>query len=169
MALDEEARVILRDWQQRSKGAAKRVEQDQEAAEMKALLRGDGQKEEPPRVAEAEAAYVAPVSEPVATGATAAEKIASLVAQAEHWQPACSLGSLRETMVFSTGSPEAELMLVGEAPGYHEERQQEPLVGPAGKKLNEILRAIGTDAGLMASTHEPSATCPRAVSKGSLW
>jgi len=143
VALDEEARVILRDWQKRSKGVAKRVQQDQEVSEMKALLRGDGQKEEPPRVAEAEAAYAAPAAEPVATGATAAEKIVSLVAQAEQWQPARSLGSLRETMVFSTGSPEAELMLVGEAPGYHEERQQEPFVGPAGKKLNEILRAMG--------------------------
>lgn len=79
----------------------------------------------------------------IATGATAAEKIDSLRRQAETWAPARALGSLRDTMVFSTGNPEAELMLVGEAPGYQEERQREPFVGPAGQKLNDILRAMG--------------------------
>jgi DNA polymerase len=146
VALDEEARVVLRDWQKRSKGAAKQakqVQQQREAAEMKALLRSSAKSGEGPRVAEPETAYVEPAAEPRAHGATAAEKIASLAAQAENWPAARSLGSLRETMVFSTGSPEAELMLVGEAPGYHEERQREPFVGPAGKKLNEILRAMG--------------------------
>ena len=34
-------------------------------------------------------------------------------------------------------------MLVGEAPGYQEEREREPFVGPAGQKLNDILKAMG--------------------------
>jgi DNA polymerase len=46
-------------------------------------------------------------------------------------------------MVFATGSPHARLMLVGEAPGYEEEQQQEPFVGPAGQKLTQILTAMG--------------------------
>jgi DNA polymerase len=46
-------------------------------------------------------------------------------------------------MVFSTGNPEARVMLVGEAPGYQEEREREPFVGPAGQKLNDILKAMG--------------------------
>ncbi len=46
-------------------------------------------------------------------------------------------------MVFATGNPHARLMLVGEAPGYEEERQGEPFVGPAGQKLNQILAAMG--------------------------
>jgi len=46
-------------------------------------------------------------------------------------------------MVFSTGNPEADLMLIGEAPGYHEEKKQEPFVGPAGEKLNQIVKAMG--------------------------
>lgn len=46
-------------------------------------------------------------------------------------------------MVFATGNPEAKLMLVGEAPGYDEERKREPFVGPAGQKLNDILKAMG--------------------------
>jgi DNA polymerase len=46
-------------------------------------------------------------------------------------------------MVFSIGNPEARVMLVGEAPGYQEERERQPFVGPAGQKLNDILKAMG--------------------------
>ena len=41
------------------------------------------------------------------------------------------------------GNPHTELMLIGEAPGYYEEVQQEPFVGRAGEKLNQILKAMG--------------------------
>jgi uracil-DNA glycosylase len=77
------------------------------------------------------------------TGTTRTEQLDSLRRQAENWAPAKSLGSLRETMVFATGNPEARVMLVGEAPGYQEEREREPFVGPAGQKLNDILKAMG--------------------------
>jgi DNA polymerase len=50
-------------------------------------------------------------------------------------------------MVFATGNPDARIMLVGEAPGYEEERKREPFVGPAGQKLNDILKAMGIDRG----------------------
>lgn len=79
------------------------------------------------------------------TGETNAEKIASLVAMAETWEPARQLGSLRQTMVFSVGDPNAKLMLIGEAPGAEEERQREPFVGPAGQKLTSILKAMGLE------------------------
>ena len=46
-------------------------------------------------------------------------------------------------MVFSAGNPEADFMLVGEAPGFQEEQKLEPFVGPAGEKLNQILKAMG--------------------------
>jgi len=71
------------------------------------------------------------------------EKLASLRKQAENWSPATSLGTLRDVMVFATGNPDARVMLVGEAPGYQEEREREPFVGPAGQKLNDILKAMG--------------------------
>lgn len=77
------------------------------------------------------------------SGSTRAEQIDCLRRQAENWGPAKSLGSLRDIMVFSTGNPEARVMLVGEAPGYQEEREREPFVGPAGQKLNDILKAMG--------------------------
>ena len=76
-------------------------------------------------------------------GSTAAEKLDSLRAQAENWNPARSLGSLRDAMVFAVGNPEADLMLVGEAPGYEEERRRKPFVGKAGQKLDQILAAMG--------------------------
>ena len=71
------------------------------------------------------------------------EKLAYLVERARNWSAAKRLGTLRDTMVFSTGNPHARLMLVGEAPGHDEELQREPFVGPAGRKLNQILRAMG--------------------------
>ncbi len=71
------------------------------------------------------------------------EKLAYLRERAEHWKPARTLGTLRDTMVFATGNPHARLMLVGEAPGFDEERLREPFVGRAGQKLNQILSAMG--------------------------
>lgn len=71
------------------------------------------------------------------------EKLQYLRERAAHWKAAQAVGTLRGTMVFATGDPHARLMLVGEAPGYDEERLQEPFVGKAGQKLNRILAAMG--------------------------
>ncbi|MBX3741196.1 MAG: uracil-DNA glycosylase [Akkermansiaceae bacterium] len=79
----------------------------------------------------------------VAEGISREERLASLRSQAESWPAARSLGTLRDTMVFAVGNPAARLMLVGEAPGYQEEKEREPFVGPAGQKLNDILKAMG--------------------------
>lgn len=45
-------------------------------------------------------------------------------------------------LVFGVGNSEADLMLIGEAPGAEEDKQGEPFVGPAGQLLNDILAAI---------------------------
>ncbi|MDX1592264.1 MAG: uracil-DNA glycosylase, partial [Balneolaceae bacterium] len=45
-------------------------------------------------------------------------------------------------LVFGVGNPEADLMIIGEAPGEQEDRQGEPFVGAAGQLLNKILDAI---------------------------
>lgn len=85
-----------------------------------------------------------PVTQTLATtGESKDERLASLRQLAADWAPARELGTLRETMVFATGPPDARLMLVGEAPGHEEEKRGEPFVGPAGKKLDEILKAMG--------------------------
>lgn len=54
----------------------------------------------------------------------------------------CSLGSTRTKFVFGVGNPNADAMLIGEAPGADEDKQGEPFVGRAGKLLNDILTAI---------------------------
>lgn len=74
---------------------------------------------------------------------TVEEKLAYLRQMAENRKSARALGTLRDTMVFAVGNPHARLMLVGEAPGYDEERLGEPFVGRAGQKLNQILAAMG--------------------------
>ena len=48
-------------------------------------------------------------------------------------------------LVFGVGNPQADLMLIGEAPGAEEDKQGEPFVGAAGKLLNKILAAINFD------------------------
>jgi len=55
----------------------------------------------------------------------------------------CRLSEGRTQVVFGVGSPEAELMFVGEAPGFHEDKQGYPFVGQAGKLLDQLLGGIG--------------------------
>jgi len=83
-----------------------------------------------------------PVTRPVA-GTSKTERLSALRQQAANWAPARALGTLRETLVFAAGNPDARLMLVGEAPGHEEEKQGEPFVGPAGQKLDGILQTMG--------------------------
>ena len=45
--------------------------------------------------------------------------------------------------MFGEGDPGADLMFVGEAPGYHEDQQGRPFVGQAGKLLEQLLASIG--------------------------
>jgi DNA polymerase len=55
----------------------------------------------------------------------------------------CPLHETRTKAVFGEGDYGAELMFVGEAPGYHEDQQGRPFVGAAGKLLEELLASIG--------------------------
>ncbi|MGI9308640.1 MAG: uracil-DNA glycosylase [Gammaproteobacteria bacterium] len=55
----------------------------------------------------------------------------------------CELHKSRTQTVFGTGNPEADWLIIGEAPGVDEDRQGQPFVGRAGLLLNEMLRAVG--------------------------
>jgi len=55
----------------------------------------------------------------------------------------CALAKGRTQVVFGSGNPDAELMFVGEAPGFHEDQQGVPFVGQAGKLLEKLLEGIG--------------------------
>jgi uracil-DNA glycosylase len=55
----------------------------------------------------------------------------------------CRLSQGRTQVVFGAGNPTADLMFVGEAPGFHEDQQGIPFVGAAGKLLEKLLAGIG--------------------------
>lgn len=97
----------------------------------------------------AEASAASPAPAPVAQSA----KVGASVAAPGAWDElaakvrACTLCSLhksRTQTVFGVGRRDADLLVVGEAPGADEDRQGEPFVGRAGQLLNAMLRAMGT-------------------------
>ena len=57
----------------------------------------------------------------------------------------CALRTTATQLAFADGNPAAKLMLVGEAPGYEEDRQGLPFVGRSGQLLDRMLKAIGID------------------------
>ncbi len=57
----------------------------------------------------------------------------------------CALHAGRENAVPGEGDPQAALMFIGEGPGFNEDRQGRPFVGPAGQFLDELLRSIGLE------------------------
>jgi uracil-DNA glycosylase len=75
----------------------------------------------------------------------AVERAAALRAYAEETAVCtrCALAQGRTQVVFGSGSPNADLMFVGEAPGFHEDQQGVPFVGQAGKLLDKLLGGIG--------------------------
>ncbi len=66
------------------------------------------------------------------------EKIAAQVASCK----SCGLHETRTQTVFGTGSPKADIMFVGEAPGKEEDKQGKPFVGRAGQLLTKMINAI---------------------------
>ncbi|MFO7652830.1 MAG: uracil-DNA glycosylase [Candidatus Krumholzibacteriia bacterium] len=81
-------------------------------------------------------------AEPSRTSADKARELAALAAEVVPCV-GCKLHGSRTRTVFGTGNPDADLVLVGEAPGRDEDLSGEPFVGRAGQLLEEILRAIG--------------------------
>ena len=58
---------------------------------------------------------------------------------------ACGLADTRTNVVFGVGATDAEILLVGEGPGQHEDEQGVPFVGRAGQLLDDMLEIIGLD------------------------
>jgi uracil-DNA glycosylase family 4 len=148
--VDDEARKILREFYMRARNAGSSpVPQSQAKA--------DVTKTDKPKVIAAkepavQQANIEPAQqnqpkagELVASGSSTKDQIASLKRQVAKWPAVTVLTDLRKTMVFSVGDPDANIMLIGEAPGYDEERLGEPFVGKAGQKLDGILKAMGLE------------------------
>src|SRR5262245_19534620 len=77
----------------------------------------------------------------------AAERASALRAYADETAGCtrCALAEGRTQVVFGVGSANADLMFVGEAPGFHEDQQGIPFVGQAGKLLDKLLGGIGLE------------------------
>jgi uracil-DNA glycosylase len=54
----------------------------------------------------------------------------------------CRLAEGRTQVVFGVGNPDADVMFIGEAPGFHEDKQGEPFVGAAGQLLTRMLDEV---------------------------
>jgi DNA polymerase len=57
----------------------------------------------------------------------------------------CALKATASRLAFADGNPQSRLMLVGEAPGYEEDKQGLPFVGKSGQLLDLMLKSIGLD------------------------
>jgi uracil-DNA glycosylase family 4 len=71
------------------------------------------------------------------------EQILEKVAQAVSVCQKCDLHYSRKKAVPGEGRPDAEIMLIGEGPGFYENEQGRPFIGAAGKFLEELLESIG--------------------------
>jgi len=84
----------------------------------------------------------ATVTDPRGVGlAETLDQVASLVRNCTD----CPLAGGRTNAVPGEGNPQAEVMFIGEGPGFQEDRQGRPFVGPAGKLLDGLLASIGTN------------------------
>ncbi len=55
----------------------------------------------------------------------------------------CEIAKYRTKAVPGEGAEDADIMFIGEAPGWHEDQQGRPFVGPAGQFLDQLLASIG--------------------------
>ena len=78
------------------------------------------------------------VESPAVSGSTL-ESLAEMV----HACRDCPLGDQRIKPAFGVGNPNADVIFIGEGPGFEEDRQGEPFVGKAGQLLDKILGAVG--------------------------
>ena len=101
-----------------------------------------------PQRASAPAAPAAMMSDETVQNARAlaagCETLEALRAAVGHFD-GCGLKKTAKNTVFSDGSPDARLMLIGEAPGRDEDLRGVPFVGRSGQLLDRILAAIGHD------------------------
>lgn len=96
-----------------------------------------------PRPALRPGASVLPPPSPQAGEGTAAERMAALRAVAVGCNQCPNLAAARAQVVFGQGSVEAQLMIIGEAPGAEEDQEGRPFAGEAGELLEKMLRVMG--------------------------
>ena len=163
LAVDEEARLVLREWML----AAKRGGRPAPVAQIP-VARPAEPAGPPPMLHDApvemdapaapEASLSAELSKPLPEepvqvhdevpffrpgGSNAEEAWANMRRILPAWPPLRQLGTLREKMVLPQGNPQADIVFVGDAPGYYDEKAGLPFQGEAGGKLDGMLKAMG--------------------------
>lgn len=161
LAVDDEARGILRSWML----AAKRGYQP---ASLPLPVQQQQSVPAPEPVNEPAPKLDVDLSEPVPAeplvqeeeipffrpgGSNAEEAWANMRRLLPTWAPLRQLGTLREKVVLPQGKPTADIVFVGDAPGYHDEKAGLPFQGDAGGKLDGMLKAMGLTRELVYITH----------------
>lgn len=134
--LDEGARGILRDLAKRTAAKQRVNTNTSQPTEEAGIKKNDF-------VKHVTGTHSLPEVMPISSSLSKKEQLTQLEQQLRQWLRGDFPQSLRQTLVFSSGSADARIMLIGEAPGHEEEKAQRPFEGPAGKKLNKILEAMG--------------------------
>lgn len=143
--LDDRSWLILREFFMRARGKTSSPATPQPVAAA-AIPKQEEPKARVTEVAAAPAiAAAAPIPEPavVEKQAPLSKSLEGLKQQIAVDAGLKSLGTLRDKLIFSEGDSSADVMLVGEAPSYHDESKGLPFSGPAGKKMGAILKAMG--------------------------
>lgn len=99
----------------------------------------------PPEIPSTNTPDIAADKEAATALAATANDLDALRAALEDFDGVAQLKMRARQMVFADGNPEAEIMLVGEAPGEEEDRQGKPFVGRSGQLLDLMLKSIGLD------------------------
>ena len=162
LAVDDEARGILRSWML----AAKRGYQPAPVQAMPQQPVADQAAGEPENTPAPK--LDVDLSEPVPAeplvqeedipffrpgGSNAEEAWANMRRLLPTWAPLRQLGTLREKAVLPQGNTAADIVFVGDAPGYHDEKAGLPFQGDAGGKLDGMLKAMGLTRELVYITH----------------
>ncbi len=164
LAVDEEARLVLREWMLAAKRGGRPAPVAPVPAAQPAEPMGPPppmQQDTTPVAASAETApensLSAELEKPLPEedaeepeipffrpgGSNAEEAWANMRRILPTWPPLQKLGTLREKVVLPQGNQQADIVFVGDAPGYQDEKAGLPFQGEAGGKLDGMLKAMG--------------------------
>lgn len=159
LPVDEDARAILRSWMLAAKGRGTplpvrgraAVVDTPSALPQRAVVRLDD-------IPEPELPTDAPRPEDDVPffrpgGQNPAEAWEAMQRMLPNWKPLRGLGTLRSTPVFGQGNLSADIMFVGDAVNYHDEKAGKPFQGAAGGKLDGMLKAMGLTREQVYITH----------------
>ncbi|MBQ2813662.1 MAG: uracil-DNA glycosylase [Akkermansia sp.] len=159
LPVDEDARVILRSWMLAAKGRGTPLPVRGHAAVVgapsvlpqRAVVRLDDIPEPELPSDESRPEDDVPFFRP--GGQNPAEAWEAMQRMLPNWKPLRGLGTLRSTPVFGQGNLSADIMFVGDAVNYHDEKAGKPFQGAAGGKLDGMLKAMGLTREQVYITH----------------